>query len=565
MTDIRDSKWLLPALLVFIVAIFYSPLSGFDFIVDEPILIVDRAAELADLTNVPDYFATDYWQIEGKHYFYYRPLITTINALSVAVSGLNARFFHVTNLIVHLLNLLLLFWILVRIFGNRFTVFWALLIYSVHPLAVPSVAWISGRTDLFAIFLMLLSLMMYMKYLDREKGGAALLVLSLLAYFMGCLSKETAVLLPLLALVYHLWMSGPKRRWTSLLAFLPISIAYILIRFSVQQSMESSFISMDFKFSGLLKVPGVVLYYFTKTFIPAAIQFIPNPNDILRTGPAGFIVLALLIAAAILVLRFFGRKYLFPLLWTAIFALPIIYILLVGYPGAGYYFYIPLVGLVFIFVDIAGRGVGWAVNRLTESEPIRSRALPVFFVLMLALVGYQGFNTMAAFSDEVTLWQDSLNMDGNNAQALKNLGRLSYEAGNYQQAVAFWERIGSESAVTGSNISDMIAAYGQLHRYEKADSLWQQANASELTSEKTSLNYAVTLIDRGLHDEALTLLAAISEKNPALPAPHRFMGMVQLYFKADTATAAEHFADYLSLKPNDPDTGFFRTIAESVE
>ncbi len=552
--DLRNNRWVHIGLLLFVTFLFYIPTWDFDFIVDDPYLIVDRVESLSDLSNIPSYFSQDFWNQQDAHFFYYRPLVITINALSVYLFGLEPGWFHLTNLLFHLLNLALLYLILIRVLDNRLTVFWALLIYSLHPFTVPTVAWVSGRTDLFAMFFMLLSLWC----LTKNTKNSVYLILSLLFYFLGCLSKETAVLLPVIVMVYFLSDSTRRAHWKRVFFFLPLTFLYIAMRVIVRGNVTGEIISASFDPANLLYSPTIAVYYLAKIFVPTGITFIPNSSDMLRFSPFAFGLSVLLLGFALYSIM--RKEYTFSIIWSAVFAAPVLYFLPVGYPGAAYYLYIPLIGIILIFTDLLRRLLESLSERFAENQ--RDRVFIVVFMLALAWFGYHGFGTLVKYSDEATLWQDSLNIDPDNMQALKNLGVMYYEQGDYQNAVGLLEKIRQAEPEMASIYWNLIAAYSNLKDYEKADIVWEMAKERGVVMEQTSINYALTLIERGFYDQAMLLLNAVQKKNPSRGEPYRYMGMIELYYRADTTAAVDHFATYLAFEPSDPDTAFFRDIVE---
>lgn len=197
---------LLIALLTIVVA--YLPALSGDFVWDDRNLI-EKANSVHQIQPIHSYLGQSFWNQEDHDRYsrgYYRPLITFSYALEWQLWDGQPWGFHLTNLLLHCINCLLLFF-LARRFGA--TPWWALLgvtLFGLLPRLTECVAWISGRTDLFAAFFVLLALLIHpMEHLHSSKSGSSeasssgLSVASLIRcalaaclIFLGLLSKEVA-------------------------------------------------------------------------------------------------------------------------------------------------------------------------------------------------------------------------------------------------------------------------------------------------------------------------------------------------------------------------------------
>ena len=127
---------------------------------------------------------------------YYRPLIGLSYEMDRIVSHADRRFMHFHNILLHLVNVLLVFW-LARLFvkpENRRKSLLPLvssLCFGLHPIVTESVDWISGRTDVLAGTFVLLSAVFLMKF--RENRSLSLLLAAIVAEFLGIMTKETAL------------------------------------------------------------------------------------------------------------------------------------------------------------------------------------------------------------------------------------------------------------------------------------------------------------------------------------------------------------------------------------
>lgn len=114
---------------------------------------------------------------------------------------------HRTNLLLHLLNTALVFWLIRRLNAGALVAGITALFFAIHPMHVESVAWVSGRKDvLFAAFF-LAGLISFTYHLERQRIG--LWMLTFMFFVLSCLSKPAAIVFPLVAWLIH-WYLRPE-------------------------------------------------------------------------------------------------------------------------------------------------------------------------------------------------------------------------------------------------------------------------------------------------------------------------------------------------------------------
>ncbi len=134
---------------------------------------------------------------------YYRPISTLSFGLDYAVWGLDPFGYHLTNLILHALVSVLIFFLLSFLTKkDRVTAWFGAIIFTIHPILAESVPAIARRQDIMATLFLLLSLLLFFKYAAGVLYKGAYLLFSLFFYALALGSKETAVILPFLICAY---------------------------------------------------------------------------------------------------------------------------------------------------------------------------------------------------------------------------------------------------------------------------------------------------------------------------------------------------------------------------
>jgi len=167
------------------------------------------------------------WAFGSTHASNWHPLTWLSHALDCQLYGRRASGHHLTNVLFHLTNTLLLFGLLQRMTGSLWRSAFVAALFAVHPLHVESVAWIAERKDVLSAFFFLLTLWAYVRYVERSEGGgrksdvrgpwsfghlpsSVFYLLSVGCFALGLMSKPMLVTLPFLLLLLDYW---PLRRF----------------------------------------------------------------------------------------------------------------------------------------------------------------------------------------------------------------------------------------------------------------------------------------------------------------------------------------------------------------
>ena len=141
----------------------------------------------------------------------YHPLTLFSFAVDYTIWGTQAFGFHLTNLLLHLLNIGMVFGLVLKLTKKEMAAFVAALLFGMHPMHLESVAWISGRKDVLYTVFALISLLCYLSYAEAGKVKKEKLVLSFLFFCFALLAKAMAFTLPFfLLLIDYLHREKPK-------------------------------------------------------------------------------------------------------------------------------------------------------------------------------------------------------------------------------------------------------------------------------------------------------------------------------------------------------------------
>ena len=198
----RRPKVLYVLIPVILTVIFFAPVLGFDLLNwDDREYIMDNPL-LRDFSIIKLF--TLFWM--GN----YHPLTMLLFTLGYKMAGFNGLFFHLVNLGFHLVNVYLVFRLTEKLVKNNLLVaMFTALLFGVHPMHIESMAWVAELKDVLYTMFLLLSLNMYLLFID--KGGKERYLLALLFFLLSLLAKGQAVVLtPVIILLDFL----RKRKYT---------------------------------------------------------------------------------------------------------------------------------------------------------------------------------------------------------------------------------------------------------------------------------------------------------------------------------------------------------------
>ena len=155
----------------------------------------------------------------------YHPLTMLVLAIEYKLFGIAPTGYHLINLLIHLLNIILVYKLIVLLSDKKYVALIACLLFGIHPIHVESVAWVSELKDLLYAFFFLLSIIYYLKFI--KSGDKIFYFYSLLLFLPALLSKAMAASLPLAMLLIDYFM-GRKINLKNFLEKIPFFIIALI-------------------------------------------------------------------------------------------------------------------------------------------------------------------------------------------------------------------------------------------------------------------------------------------------------------------------------------------------
>jgi len=497
---------------------------GGPFVWDDRPLIVQSAA-VRRLDSIPGLFAGRPLPVHGMlGYHIYRPVRESYLTLMHAAFGSNARAFHFGSLLLHALNAALFCALVNALFRNRPLAAVAGFLFAVHPVHVEAVSWIKNAGELLALAFTIAAFLMYSAWVRTPLGkdGRARTIgwyaLSLVAFSLGLLAKESAIILPLLLLAaaaLGIWQARRKAALGAvpfLLAAAACGVCQYL--YIVAQQRAGGEMSAG---AGAL-ADRLVLVTRTTGACLRLLAF-PSPLNPWHTfaregalsGPAvgALGILGIILLAGIWRLARRETALIFGIFWTLLALAPVSNLILVnpGRPVAEQRLYTPSAGWCLVL----GAVVFVAVSRGgLKQRRMAGIVCGTLIMLMLAMTS----NYTDVWRGRLSLWTTAVSRSPRLAQPRANLGRAYFEARRPAQAAAQFLQAGTLMPDDARLRSDLGAAWEAMGRLDDAAAAYRRAIALKPVYPHALRHLVRILVGRGKLDEAQRVTREMLARDP---------------------------------------------------
>jgi tetratricopeptide (TPR) repeat protein len=500
---------------------------------------------------------------DAQHTDYWIPVTFLSHLLVADLFGLEPAAHHLVNAWLHALNTVLLFLLLQRMTGALWRSAVVAAVFAVHPLHVESVAWVTERKDVLSGLFFMLTLLAYVRYVERSTLSRYLLVV--LAFALGLMSKPMLVTTPFLLMLLDYWplgrfsllelvesggWSGLRAVWRSAREKLPLfalSAGATVITYLATQREATVASFQELPLTARLE-NALVSYagYIRKMLWPDGLAvFYPYPRDGVPAWQVIGAALVLMCLSALVVRGRRTRPYaIMGWFWYLGALLPVIGLLQAGGQAmADRYTYIPLIGL---FIMVA-----WGLPDLLATWRYRQAFLSVAAVGSIAACIVLTRGDLRYWRTSATLFEHALKVTEDNYVAYNNLGLALAEEGKFQEAIHYYRQallIWPEFPAVRYNIGNALAHEG---RDDEAIWHYSQVLQTRPNDDMAHNNLGMVLGNQGKFDEAIGHFTEALRINPDLPLVHNNLGLA-LAKQGHYDAALGHFTDALRLEPRGP-------------
>ena len=420
----RGNLWAQTAaasLLAGVVLLTFSPAWHCGFVnYDDPVYVTGNRFVRAGLR-----WAGIQWALTSTAAVNWHPLTWFSHMADCQFYGLNAAGHHLTSVLLHTANTVLLLLLLQRTTRAFWTSLLAAAVFALHPLRVESVVWISERKDVLSAFFWMLSLWAYVLYVEQGKEPTARRKFyygaGLLCFALALMAKPMAVTLPFALLLLDYWPLRRERGLAFLVAekvpfFLLTGVSCLLTVWVQHQGGAVASLALYPFAERLGNIPLAYGGYLSKDFWPVDLLSF-YPHQPLRAGP---------VAAALLILGLgtgwvLWRRAAQPCLlvgwfWFLGVLAPTVGLVQVGAQlMADRYSYLPSIGLWIM--------IAWALRSLAIARSALRNPLALGCAVVVAFLAVLTFRHAWIYRDSESLWQATLQHHPENLMARDNLAK----------------------------------------------------------------------------------------------------------------------------------------------
>ena len=537
-------------LLVGVVLIAYGAVWQFEFLnIDDDLYVTHNPHIQRGLS--PD---SVLWSMTAMEEANWHPLTWLSHMLDVQLFGLNPAGHHLTNLLLHMANVLLLFGVLQHMTGAVWRSALVAALFALHPLNVESVAWVAERKNVLSTLFWLLTMAAYVGYVRKPHWGRYLGMTGI--FVLGLMAKPMLVTLPCVLLLLDYWPLGrlgkdskefwerlPRLAAEKLPLFIPVAaISVVTIAAQSQAGALSSWEGLPLG----SRVANAVLAYgmgLKKMLWPMDLAvFYPHLGNSLAVWPVALAALLLVILS--LGVWWQGRRSRYLVvgwLWYLGTLIPVSGLIQVGGQAmADRYAYVPLMGLFII--------LAWGTAELAQTLRLPKAWLPAAALcVVIVLIGAVRLQ-LSHWRNSFTLFQHALEATQDNHMAHSNLGIAFLDKNDLDQAIDhFYKALEIKPTHAGvhTNLSIALRRKGRLDEALE-HSIRSVQNNPDLA--ETHNNLGISLFQKGRAEEALQEFRKALELKPDYTTCYYNLGVV-LENQHRTEEAAESFRQALRLDP----------------
>jgi protein O-mannosyl-transferase len=515
---------------------------------DDPLYVVKNVHVNQGLT-----WAGLGWAFHNTDGGIWLPLTWFSHMLDCQLYGLKAWGHHLTSVLIHAVNAVLVLLWLRRMTGATWRSFVVATLFGLHPLRVESVAWVAERKDVLSGLFWFLTLLAYTRFVEEAKvqgpRSKVFYALTLFSFACGLMAKPMLVTLPFVLLLLDWWPLNrlPDKKISGLilekLPFFVLSAMAGAVTFAIQKH-DQALVSLT-RLSPLGRIENTIVSYaryLGKTFWPDNLSFFyPYPGY----WPSGTVLAAAILLAVIsLVVAWQWRRQPYLLvgwLWFLGTLVPVIGLVQVGEQAmADRYTYIPQVGLLLCLV--------WSAHALTRTWKQQSLVLTTTAGGAIIACTVLTHRQIGFWKNSETLFQHAIAVTDKNVIAHINLGVALDDAGHSDEAIEQFHFALRDNPASALAYNGLGLALSHLGRMKESGNALQTALAINPNYASAYFNLGNDFFNSGRMNDAFTNYQKAVEINPGLADADYEIGNIYFY-RGQLNEAITNYQKALAIHP----------------
>jgi tetratricopeptide (TPR) repeat protein len=567
-TEPQQTPWsvrpaiLVAALLVVAIVAVYAQVTKFDFVsVDDFEYVRDNDAVNSGLS-----WEGFKWAFHNNVAGNWHPVTMLSLMADCSITGPVPGAIHYTNVLLHIANTLLLFFLLLRMTRKQTNNLWpcafVATLFALHPLHVESVAWISERKDVLSGLFFMLTLWAYVRFAELRNEGFGFRIgeavrarcfawygLGLALFALGLMSKPMLVTLPCVLVLLDWWPLQRIQKFNarafgaSILEKVPFFVLtgiFSVITVNAQKGAHAVVSFQDWPLKMRLATAMVSLaQYLGKTFVPTSLGVLYPHTQLNDSQVTGSTILFVLICLVAFILAR-SKRYLF--VGWFVFAgmmFPVSGIAQVGEQAfADRFSYLPHIGMFMAFA--------WGLS----SIPALKSKMPIIVGILAVACIPASFLQVQHWANSEDLFSNSLRVAPNNATAHHFLGVLLDSRGKTNEAFVHFTKA---VECNPDNVNARCGlGYALMSRNQFAEAAQQYEAALLVEPDRAKAHYGLadTLLKMGRPQQALEHYAQALKYQPDIAGAYYQWGTAMLSGKQDTKVALDYLKAAVRFAPD---------------
>lgn len=520
--------------LVILISTFlvYANSFGNDFLWDDIKFIIENP-DIHSFSNLDKIFIHNHGYSAGARNNFYRPMQSLFDIANYHF-GRGAPFlFHATNALLHAACSILLLCLFVLIFNNGLVAFCAALIFALHPVQTEAITYISGRADPLYVFFGLLSILCFVLY-DKQKNRFFCHILSFVSLILSLLSKESAVIIPFLILLYvsvfsNSAESGKWKKYKAVVPYFIILLSYILLRVSVLDFSKTAYsglyVQTEPLYLRVLTACKVLFLYLRFLFLPVGFQVemhVRLVKSILESSAFISVAGAVSLICALFYIRKSSIFVFFGFAWFFITLLPVLNIFPVNAVMAIHWLYLPSAGFFFAIAVLV-----W--NLLNFGARARACTFIAVFLIPVFIFAILTHDKNKEWKNEETLYSSILPLS-QTPRMYVNIGNIFARKKEFDKAAVFYLKALEIAPGQAEAYANLGYIYNAKREYDKALKILEKAIEISPRNVSSHLNLGVVYVNMGKNGEALGEINKCLELDPNNTTALNALGELQIIF-----------------------------------
>jgi protein O-mannosyl-transferase len=542
-------------------AYFNSLFNNFAF---DDIQIIRENIFIKNIKNILEVFNPTTYSTKFNE-FSFRPIATISYILTSFFWKNNPLGFHLSNIIFHIFNVILVFLLARKFFKNDIYSFISAIIFALSPIISETIFCASYNEDIFSCLFLLLAFLSYLK------NSRLSFIFCSIFLFLSLLSKEVALIFPLLIIFYELLFTNSiekidesffkrklsvfKSKFKYYLLILIVIIIYSILRFALfhnSSHIESQ--SSSHLFERIIYIPYNIFKYIKMTLFPLNLN-----ADYIFSYPSNFFeienIFALLTLIFIFLITFFfykvNKPITFGIIWFLISLLPVLNIIIIYNPIAERYLYIPIIGFA-IFIS--------GLLSLIPDKKNEKYIFPVIIIksaLILVILSFYSiilFGRANDWKDDEHLWKQTIKVSPKSYKAYNGIGLIYLEKKDFNNAKECFEKSISINGKFSTSYNNLGCFYFELNQNDKAIDCFKKSIEIAPDENIGYTNLGIVYNRLEMYDDALLQFKKSFDINPYFDRA-LFNAGIAFYAKKDYK-----WAEFCFIKTIESNSGFIEAF-----